>query len=215
MTQKSQPRTIVYVDGFNFHYGAVKGTSLKWLDYRALAEALLRGHQIDAVKYFTARVQDRPDDLGLSQRQDVYIRALEAHSAVEVHYGQFRRRRKMRPLADKLEKGVVDIVAVMDTEEKGSDVSLGSHLVWDACHDAMDVALVMSNDSDLQTPVRMAEEAGVRVVTVNPHRHSEQPRRLMSSDKRSMTRRHLAKSQLPNPVTDARGETIVKPPEWS
>ncbi|MFN3219211.1 MAG: hypothetical protein ACE367_22210 [Acidimicrobiales bacterium] len=100
MTQKSQPRTIVYVDGFNFYCGAVKGTSLKWLDYRALAEALLRGHQIDAVKYFTARVQDRPDDLGLSQRQDDYIRALEAPSAVEVHYGHFRRRRVPRPIHD-------------------------------------------------------------------------------------------------------------------
>ena len=85
MIQKSQPRTIVYVDGFNFYYGAVRGTTLKWLDYRALATALLRGHQIDAVKYFTARVKDRPDDLGLAQRQDDYIRALEAHSGAEVY----------------------------------------------------------------------------------------------------------------------------------
>ena len=123
------------------------------------------------MKYFTARVQDRPDDLGLAQRQDTYIRALEAHSGVEVHYGQFKRRRKARPLADKLDKGIVDIVVVIDTEEKGSDVSLGAHLVWDACHDKMDVALVLSNDSDLQTPVTMAEEvSGVRVITVNPHK---------------------------------------------
>jgi uncharacterized LabA/DUF88 family protein len=215
MNQKSQPRTIVYVDGFNFYYGAVKGTTLKWLDYRALAAALLRGHQIDAVKYFIARVQDRPDDLGLSQRQDTYIRALEAYSKIEVHYGQFQRRPKRRPLADKLAKGVVEMVTVIDTEEKGSDVSLGSHLVWDACHRNMNAALVMSNDSDLQTPVTMAEQAGVRVITVNPHKQSDQPRRLRSSDKRTLNRRLLVRSQLPNPVTDDRGEQILKPPEWS
>ncbi len=215
MIQKSQPRTIVYVDGFNFYYGAVRGTTLKWLDYRALATALLRGHQIDAVKYFTARVKDRPDDLGLAQRQDDYIRALEAHSGVEVYYGQFKRRRKSRPLADKLKRGITEFAVVIDTEEKGSDVSLGAHLVWDACHGDMDVALVLSNDSDLQTPVTMAEEAGVRVVTVNPHKQSDQPRRLISSDRRTLNRRLLAGCQLPNPVIDGRGEQIRRPTEWS
>lgn len=215
MTQKPQPRTFVYVDGFNFYYGAVKGTTLKWLDYRALATVLLRGHQIETVKYFTARVQDRPDDLGLAQRQDAYIRALEAHSEVEVHLGQFKRRRKARPLADKLERGITEFAVVMDTEEKGSDVSLGVHLVWDACHGEMDVALILSNDSDFQTPVTMAEEAGVRVVTVNPHKQSDQPRRLISSDKRTLNRRLLARCQLPNPVIDERGEQIRRPPEWS
>ncbi len=214
MIQKSQPRTIVYVDGFNFYYGALKGTAFKWLDYRALATGLLRGHQIDAIKVFTARVQDRPDDLGLAQRQDDYLRALKAHSGVEIHLGQFKRRRVARPLADKLAKGITEIVSVIDTEEKGSDVSLGSHLVWDACHKHMDVALVLSNDSDLQTPVSMAEDIGVRVVTVNPHDQSDQPRRLLSSHKRTLNRRILRHSQLPDPVVDDRGERIHKPSLW-
>ena len=120
-----------------------------------------------------------------------------------------------RPLADKLERGITEFAVVMDTEEKGSDVSLGAHLVWDACHRDMDVALVLSNDSDFQTPVTMAEEAGVRVVTVNPHKQSDQPRRLISSDKRTLNRRLLARCQLPNPVIDERGEQIRRPPEWS
>jgi len=215
MTQEPQPRAIVYVDGFNFYYGALKGTALKWLEHRALASALLRGHRITRVKYFTARVQDRTDDLGLSQRQDAYIRALQAHSDVEVHYGQFKQRRKSRPLADKLKRGVVEFVAVVDTEEKGSDVSLGAHLVWDACHKEMDVALVMSNDGDLVTPVQMAERAGITVTTVNPHQLRNQPRHLFGTDKRTLSRRLLARSQLPDPVYDAHGGQIRKPQEWS
>lgn len=215
MTQEPQPRTIVYVDGFNFYYGALKDTAFKWLDHRALASALLRGHQITQVKYFTARVQDRADDLGLAQRQDTYIRALQAHSDVEVHYGQFKQRRKTRPLADKLKKGVVKFVAVMDTEEKGSDVSLGAHLVWDACHQEMEVALIVSNDSDLQTPVTMANRAGITVITVNPHELRNQPRHLFGNGKRTLSRRLLTRSQLPDPVYDPRGRQIRKPGGWA
>lgn len=40
-------RTYVYVDGFNFYYGAVKGTRYKWLDFKALFGHILnndRGH---------------------------------------------------------------------------------------------------------------------------------------------------------------------------
>ena len=35
-------RTIVYVDGFNLYYGAVRGTPYKWLDLRALFTRILR-----------------------------------------------------------------------------------------------------------------------------------------------------------------------------
>lgn len=210
MSQKARPRVFVYVDGFNFYYGALRKTPFKWIDHRALARVLLRGHHIDAIKYFTARVQSRPDDPGLSQRQNDYIRALVAHSEVEVHYGRFTRRKRWFPLAQDLTR----FVKVLYTEEKGSDVSLGAHLVWDACHGRMDVALVLSNDSDLQTPVRMAEDKGVRVITVNPHHRAEQPRRLSGGDKRTLKRRHLRRSQLPDPVFDKRGGRIPKPSEW-
>ncbi|MDN5869861.1 MAG: NYN domain-containing protein [Nitrococcus sp.] len=56
-------RTIVYVDGFNFYYGAVKGTSWKWLDPAALFQKVL-GPQNTLVKlkYFTARVQPTASD---------------------------------------------------------------------------------------------------------------------------------------------------------
>ena len=200
----------MYVDGFNFYYGSVKGTPFKWLDDRALARALLRGHQINSVKYFTARVQDRADDRGLAKRQDHYIRALIAHAGVEIHNGQFTRRRRCWPLADKLKRNIVELVYVMQTEEKGSDVSLGAHLVWDACHDDMDVALVLSNDSDLQTLLDMVQNLGIRVVTVNPHQQVDQPRRLLSGDKRTLSRRLLGRSQPPNLAMASNGDRISR-----
>ena len=39
-------KTIVYVDGFNLYYGAVKGTPYKWLDIARLCQSLLPKSQI-------------------------------------------------------------------------------------------------------------------------------------------------------------------------
>src|SRR6266704_296185 len=47
-------KTWVYVDGLNLFYGCLKGTPFKWLDLHRLSAQLLRGHQIDRIKYFTA-----------------------------------------------------------------------------------------------------------------------------------------------------------------
>lgn len=40
----SRMNTIVYIDGFNLYYGAVKGTPYKWLDLQALCQMLLPQH---------------------------------------------------------------------------------------------------------------------------------------------------------------------------
>ena len=51
-------RTVIYVDGFNLYYRALKGTRWKWLDLPALFEQVLKPHHdILAVKYFTAKVR--------------------------------------------------------------------------------------------------------------------------------------------------------------
>ncbi|MYB43322.1 MAG: NYN domain-containing protein [Acidimicrobiia bacterium] len=77
------------------------------------------------------------------------------------------------------------------------------------------MALVMSNDGDLLTPVQMAERAGITVITVNPHQLRNQPRHLFGTDKRTLSRRLLARSQLPDPVYDAQGGQIRNPQEWA
>lgn len=46
--------TTVYVDGFNFYYGAVRNTPYKWLDILAMCEKLLPRHRITKLKYFTS-----------------------------------------------------------------------------------------------------------------------------------------------------------------
>lgn len=56
---------------------------------------------------------------------------------------------------------------VRKREEKGSDVNVASHLLFDVLTGVVDGAVVVSNDSDLELPLRMARER-VPLGTVNP-----------------------------------------------
>lgn len=59
------------------------------------------------------------------------------------------------------------VVSVSTFEEKGSDVNVASHLLLDVLTGAVDAAVVVSNDSDLQFPLEEARRR-VPVGTVNP-----------------------------------------------
>ena len=74
-------RTIVYVDGFNLYYGALKSSPWKWLDLLLLFETILQPHHdIQAIKYFTARVSSTSGDPSKPQRQDVCSMAIALKS---------------------------------------------------------------------------------------------------------------------------------------
>jgi hypothetical protein len=84
-----QPRTSVYIDAFNLYFGALKGTPHRWLDLRAMCQAYLPSNDIRSIKYFTAKVSARPDDLQQPVRQQVYLRAVATIAGVEIIYGHY------------------------------------------------------------------------------------------------------------------------------
>jgi hypothetical protein len=59
------------------------------------------------------------------------------------------------------------LATVRRREEKGSDVNVATHLLRDVFTWAVDAAVVITNDSDLALPLRMAREQ-VPVGTMNP-----------------------------------------------
>ena len=81
--------TNVYIDGFNLYYGALKRTHFRWLDLEALCQNLLPNDSIHRIRYFTAKVTARPDDVQAPQRQQTYLRALETLPLVSIHFGHF------------------------------------------------------------------------------------------------------------------------------
>jgi hypothetical protein len=208
-------RTNVYVDGFNLYFGCLKGTAYKWLDLDALAQALLGAPSPQRIRYFTARIKGR-DDPAAPVRQDVYLRALGSLPNVSVHLGSFVTTTVRMPLAPPPAAGP-RTVAVSKTEEKGSDVNLATCLLADAFRGDCDAAVVVTNDSDLASPVRVvARELGIPVGLINPHR-GRTSRTLLEQGVgfvKPIRPWALAASQLPDAVA-VRGRKVFKPPEWA
>jgi uncharacterized LabA/DUF88 family protein len=166
------PRTFIDVDGLNLYYGAVKDTTLKWLNIRRLCELLLPGYSIQRIKYFTARVSARRDDPHKPTRQQIYLRALRTIPDLEIIYGSFLSHDVVTPLAEP-SAGGSRFARVTRTEEKGSDVNIATHLVHDAYQRNFEVAVLVTNDSDLLEPIRIVRhELCLPVGILNPHRHT-------------------------------------------
>jgi uncharacterized LabA/DUF88 family protein len=98
-----------------------------------------------------------------------------------------------------------------------TDVNIAVQMMGDAFDDAFDVALVVSGDSDLTTPIRRVRErfADKRVIVAfPPRRHSAELKRAahgflaIGEDK-------LRASQLPDRLTKPDGFVITRPPSWS
>ena len=205
--------TIVYVDGFNLYYGALRGTSYKWLDVVALCRALLPRHVVTGVKYFTARVSPRESDPQQRTRQQVYLRAIQARSPVEIVLGHFLTTRVRMPVADG-SVGRPRFVWVTKTEEKGSDVNLATHMVVDGFRGRFEAAVVISNDSDLVEPVRVVrKELGLVVGVLNPHPRPSRELLRHASFVKPIRQGALAANQLPDRLKDGHG-TIHRPVGW-
>lgn len=168
----------------------------RWLDIRALSTTLVNEQTqlwptatVSRVVYCTARINGGANPSGAAD-QDVYLKALLAASSVDhIEYGTYISKVIYRPLATpnrrgrpvlatpqwpiKVQRhGVPEpdanfMVAVGTWEEKGSDVNVASHLLVDILTNAVDAAVVISNDSDLRLPVHQAW-ARVPVGVVNP-----------------------------------------------
>jgi hypothetical protein len=111
-------------------------------------------YYIDAFNLFYGSLKGKPD---------------RTIPGLSIHYGQYRTRPTYMTLAAPPHRGPRS-VRVLKTEEKGSDVNLASYLLLDAFREDCEVAIVVSNDADLKTPIELAiSELGIDVGVLNPH----------------------------------------------
>lgn len=100
------------------------------------------------------------------------------------------------------------------TEEKGSDVNLAAHLLSDAFTNAFDVAVLITNDSDLLEPIKLVRgNLGKSVGILNPHPHPSWVLSAAATFKKKIRPAALAACQFPQTLTDGNG-TFHKPPTW-
>jgi len=209
------PTTNVYVDGFNLYY-ALRKTPYKWLDLGAVFRQLLPNHQVQRIRYFTARIKPRPDDLHAPDRQDAYLAALASVPGLSIHYGQFLASKTYMRLVDPPRPPDLPTVRVHKMEEKGSDVNIATWMLIDAFEDDCDEAVLVTNDSDLAFPMQViAQRLGRPVGLVSPT--DSAPSRALMRERPAFVRRIrsglLAASQFPQEVQVGE-RTLYRPDGW-
>lgn len=217
----------------------------RWLDVRAMVSDVLSrrndwaGASLHRIVYCTARISGASNEQG-QREQDVYLRALtQSGSASELSFGNYVSRVATAPLAKKDAKGrpllvkpdwpivVKDstgndvrdgtfIVSVARREEKGSDVNVASHLLIDVLTQAVDAAIVISNDSDLAYPISFVRQH-VPVGLINPTRNQTAGK--LKGDATEGAGRHWwyqlrAEDLRDNQLQEIVGPNISKPPPW-
>jgi hypothetical protein len=206
-------KTFVYVDAFNLYFGCVKDTAYKWLDLARLCVLMLPNHQVERIKYFTARVSSRAHDPAAPRRQELYLRALRTIPNLEIYYGHFLTHPVLMRLANP-QPNQKAFVWVIKTDEKGSDVNLATELLRDAYNGRFECAVIVSGDSDLLAPVEVVmNELKLPVGVLNPQKR---PCRVLA--RQATFYKHirpgvLAASQFPATLTDNNG-TFSKPSSW-
>jgi uncharacterized LabA/DUF88 family protein len=207
-------RTHVYVDGFNLYFGALRRTRYRWLNLQRLCELMLATHnRIDRIKYFTARVTQRPQNPLQPARQQAWLRALKTLPSLDIIFGHFLTHNVRMPLAGTPPGQPLTYVMVLKTEEKGSDVNLATHLVHDAHLDRFDLAVIISNDSDLLEAVRIVKGLGKTVGVLNPHQHPSRVLLREATFMKPIRQGPLSASQFPDYLKDATG-SFHKPVGW-
>jgi hypothetical protein len=214
MAQAPKPKAFVYVDGFNLYYGALKSTTYKWLDLQKLMRQLLPQHNVVQIRYFTARVTALPQDLQQPRRQEAYLRALRTLPNFSIHLGQFLVHPTWLPRVT-VQPGGPKYVNVLKPEEKGSDVNLATHLLVDAFEGKFEVAVVVSNDSDLRAPIRAVKEVfGKPVGVLHPHAKPSKELHMTATFCRGIPLGALKACQFPPQIIDSNGKQIHKPGKW-
>jgi hypothetical protein len=214
----------------------------RWLDVRKLLTAKLSWDDATLTKvvYCTAVIDAGTNPSGY-QDQDIYLRALTAAESIDIiEYGTYVARVRQSPLAvrssatdarpevvhpqwpivvqDAEGRPVTDAVFMVSyahREEKGSDVNVASHLLVDVLTGEVDAAIVVSNDGDLQFPIRYARTR-VPVGLINPtDGHTAGVLRGAPSDGvgghwwQKLTAEDFREAQLPDPV-----QGLTRPAGW-
>jgi len=205
--------TNVYIDGFNLYYGALRNTPYRWLNPEVLCQLLLPKNTIGKIKYFTALVSARPNDPDQPVRQQLFLRALGTLPKVSVHLGHFLTHPVTMALV--VPPGQPQQYAkVIKTEEKGSDVNLATHLLHDAHMGRFDVAVVISNDSDLLEPIKLVrQELHKQVGILNPQTKPSRALLPHIDFIKQIRTGTLKTAQFPSKLSDRHG-TFTKPAGW-
>ena len=205
-------RSIIYIDGFNLFYGALKGTKYKWLNLERYFTLLRQDDSIQEIKYFTAML-DGPKKL----KQEIYLLALETLPKVTIYFGKFKTKKVNCTINNCTYSG--DRLFNVP-EEKRTDVNIAIHMLNDALLNKCERLVLVSGDSDLVPALNMIKnvipkkEIIVYIPARSVVRGAAVELRSLADKHRMLPNNLLAKAQFPQKIPDGMGGVITKPAKW-
>jgi len=200
-------RVYAYIDGFNLYHG-LREQGWKWAYWLNLQSLVLKyiepGQTLFMTKYFTTRVANPPDK---QKRQATFLEALQTLNAFNIYYGHF------------LEDQIVCFGCgrvIQDHHEKMTDVNIATEMLTDCFQDKMDVALLITADSDLVPPIRAIHRLfpSKRVICLFPPRRSSKSLIKVVDGYEYIDAKKLSRSLFPDTVVKADGFILRKPDPW-
>jgi len=235
-------RTRIYIDGYNFYYGCLKGTPYKWLDLLPLFEQQILPSILvtDAVgqprsfallsspslKLFTAPILETvakaPDSVSSQSQYHKALRLLHPEQ-IELIQGYYAVQRVWVKEVDEKQPSKwprhCQEVQIWKVEEKQSDVNLALQAYHDAITGQIDQAVIVTNDTDIAPALTMIRShTPVLIGLVVPTRDAARRPNQALVERVHWTRTHitateLAACQLPRVIPDTR-RPATKPVSW-
>lgn len=208
-------RVIVYVDAFNLYYGALRKTPYKWLDISKLFKRMLKPtDELVKIKYFTAEVQALPHDPKQPVRQQIYLRALRTIPNLEIVLGHYQQHYSYL-LKPQSKPGKPIYVGGLKAEEKKTDVNMAVRLIEDGLDKAYDLAILVTNDGDLEDALRfVTKRLELPVGIFNPiEKRTSKALMKYASFVKTIRPRAIKKCLFPRELEDSKGK-FYKPKRW-
>jgi uncharacterized LabA/DUF88 family protein len=212
------PRVVFFVDGFNLYHSInaaqrqLPHTQLKWLDLPALCSSYLHqiggGAQASSIHYFTAyadHLRDKKPEKVM--RHQAYVRALTARGVI-LHLSKFSAKQVW---SDEVNRWV------RAHEEKETDVDIACHVLDMAMDDALDVAVLVTGDSDFAPVAKtfLKRFPQKRILFMHPFARGTKRLRQLCPDSFTISKEAYVKHQLPDLVRLPSGKFVTIPPDWS
>lgn len=204
-------RSIVYIDGFNLYYGALKGTAYKWLDLDKYFRLLRQNDDVQAIRYFTALV-----DGSSRTDQQKYLSAINTLPLVHTILGRYKRKQVACGVRACMHAGKKHFDR---TEEKQTDVNIALQMLDDAYRGLAERFVLVSGDSDLVPAVNLiktrfpAINIVLYVPALNAVRGAAVELRASVDKHRTLPNNLFKLAQLP-PTIHVGGIAISKPADW-
>ncbi len=200
-------RVIAYIDGYNLYYGlrTKRWKWFYWLNIQSMVQSLLKPHQtLVGTKYFTTVVKHPADK---RRRQAVFLEALRTLNDFQIFYGRWL----SNPNTCRRCGHTYTVY-----HEKMTDVNIAVELMCDAFQDRLDMALLVSADSDLVGPVKAIRRLfpQMRVIAAFPPARFSGALKAAVHGHTFIGRNVLSKSVFPDQLTKPDGFVLHRPPTW-